>query len=160
MDTQHEILVNLVLTAWRAQNRKLDDMIAKYSDEQWLQETAPGRNTGIYLLGHLAAVNDGLTAILGFGNQLYPALENVFLFSADKSGQTMPSVAELKSYWHKININLEAYMAKMQLQQWFERHSKISEEDFVKEPHRNKISVLITRTAHQSYHLGQLAYLA
>jgi uncharacterized damage-inducible protein DinB len=159
MDTQNEMLVNLVLTAWRGQNKKLDEMITKYSDDQWLQETAPGRNTGIYLLGHLTAVNDGLITILGFGNGLYPALENVFLFNADKSGQTMPSVAELKSCWRTININLEAYIAKMKPEEWLSRHTKVSEEDFAKEPHRNKLNVLISRTVHQSYHLGQLAYL-
>ncbi len=159
MNTQNELFVNMVLNAWRGQNKKLDEMIGKYSDDQWLRETAPGKNTGIYLLGHLAAVNDGLVSILGFGNKLYPELENVFLFNADKSGQTMPSVAELKNGWHKININLEAYIAKMQPEEWFTKHTKISEEDFAKEPHRNKLSVLITRTVHQSYHLGQLAYL-
>ena len=159
METQNELFVKMVLNAWRGENKKLDDMISKYSDDQWLSETAPGKNTGIYLLGHLAAVNDGLVTILGFGNKQYPELESVFLFNADKSGQPMPSVADLKKYWHKININLEAYIAKMKPEEWFTRHTKISEDDFAKEPHRNKLSVLITRTVHQSYHLGQLAYL-
>ena len=159
MNTQNEMFVSMVLTAWRGQNMKLDEMIGKYSDDQWLHETGPGKNTGIYLLGHLSAVNDGLVTILGFGNKLYPELENVFLFNADKSGQIMPSVTELKNAWRKININLEVYIAKMKPEDWFTKHTKISDEDFAKEPHRNKLSVIITRTVHQSYHLGQLTYL-
>lgn len=159
MDTHNEMIVKMVVSAWQGQNKRLDEMIAKYEDEQWLRETAPGKNTGIYLLGHLAAVNDGLTSILGFGNKLYPEMENVFLFSPDKSGQTMPAVSELKSCWHKINSNLEAYMAKMLPEDWFTRHTKISEEDFAKERNRNKLNVLLSRTIHQGYHLGQLAYL-
>jgi len=47
----------------------------------------------------------------------------------------------------------------MQPTEWFTRHTSVSEEDFIKEPHRNKLNVLITRATHQSYHLGQLIYL-
>ena len=32
-------------------------------------------------------------------------------------------------------------------------------EDFIKEPHRNKLNVLLTRTTHLAYHAGQLALL-
>ena len=33
------------------------------------------------------------------------------------------------------------------------------EEDFIKEPHRNKLNIILTRTTHLSYHTGQLALL-
>ncbi len=159
MSAHLAIAVQSVISAWKSQNKRLDDMIVKYADEQWMKETAPDRNTGVYLLGHLTAVNDGLLSILGFSDKLYPQLENIFLFNADKAGLEMPSVSELKTCWHKVNTNLDAYMAKMQPEEWFTRHTKVSEEDFAKEPHRNKLSVLNSRTIHQSYHLGQLAYL-
>jgi hypothetical protein len=42
---------------------------------------------------------------------------------------------------------------------WFERHTSVSEEDFLKEPHRNKLNVLLNRTNHQSYHFGQMILL-
>jgi len=35
----------------------------------------------------------------------------------------------------------------------------VSDEDFSKEPHRNKLNVIINRTNHMSYHLGQLILL-
>ena len=47
----------------------------------------------------------------------------------------------------------------MQPEDWFTKHSAISAEDFAKEPHRNKLNILINRTVHQGYHMGQLAYL-
>ena len=159
MSTQTEMLIQMVVNAWQNHNKKLDDLIAKLSDAQWNAETAPGRNSGIYLLGHLTAVNDGMLTILGFGESLYPELASVFIFESDKSGKEMPTIHELKSYWHKVNLNLDAYLAKMQPADWFTRHTKISEEDFANEPHRNKLSILISRTNHQAYHLGQLAYL-
>ena len=59
-------------------------MLDTLSDEHLAAETAPGANRGIYLLGHLAAVSDGLLPLLGFGEKLYPQLEEVFLTNPDK----------------------------------------------------------------------------
>jgi hypothetical protein len=50
-------------------------------------------------------------------------------------------------------------MATLQPAEWFNRHTVVSEADFEKEPHRNKLNLLINRTNHLSYHLGQLIYL-
>ena len=157
--TQPEISVKMILTAWQAQNAQVDKLIEKLTDEQWMSDTAPGRNSGIYLFGHLTAVNDGMISILGFGEKLHPELETIFLFNKDKSGQTMPSIANLKKYWKEINATLTANIELMSTDDWFARHTKVSEEDFAKEPHRNKLNIIISRTHHQSYHLGQLAYL-
>ena len=157
--TLPSLFVQMALTAWHGQNRSVDELLGKLSDEQLLKETAPGKNTGIYLLGHLAAVNDGLFHLLGIGERLHPELDNIFIFNPDKSGQEMPSVNELKEYWTSINAALTAQFNKMQPEEWFTRHTKISTEDFAKEPQRNKLNVIITRTVHQGYHLGQMNYL-
>lgn len=159
MKTPQEIAIQMVLTAWQAQNAQVDKLIAKLTDEQWMADTAPGRNSGIYLLGHLTAVNDGMISILGFGENRHPELQAMFLFNKDKSGQSYPPITDLKRYWKEVNAILEANIELMSADEWFTRHSKISEEDFAKEPHRNKLNIMINRTHHQSYHLGQLAYL-
>ena len=153
------IFVKMVMLAWQTQNTRVNELLKSLSDEQLSQETAPGRNTGIYLLGHLAAVNDSLFKLLNLGERLHPELDAVFLDNPDKSGMEMPTVDVLKNYWMGINSKLTEHFNKMQPDEWFLRHSAVSEEDFIKEPHRNKLNVLITRTTHQSYHLGQLAYL-
>ena len=44
--------------------------------------------------------------------------------------------------------------------EWFTRHANISEADFPKEPHRNRLNVLLSRTSHLAYHRGQLVLLA
>jgi hypothetical protein len=36
-----------------------------------------------------------------------------------------------------------------------QKHSAVSEEDFLREPHRNRFTVLLGRTAHIAYHVGQ-----
>jgi hypothetical protein len=35
----------------------------------------------------------------------------------------------------------------------------VTEEDFANEPHRNRLAILLSRTSHASYHLGQLMFL-
>jgi hypothetical protein len=159
MQTSTETMIYMVVAAWRGQNKRLDQLLDKLPEEQWKEETAPGRNTGIYLLGHLAAVNDGMLSLLRFQERLHPELDEIFLTNADKSGLTMPSVAELKQYWKEINAALDHHINEMKADDWFTRHAAVSEEDFAKEPHRNRLNILISRSIHQGYHLGQLAYL-
>ncbi len=153
------LFVKMTLTAWHTQNTRVNELLEKLSDEQLLEKTAPGRNTGIYLLGHLTAVNDGLFKLLDIGERLHPELDIVFLSTPDKSGQAMPFVDELKKYLTDINTTLTDQFNKMQPAEWFTRHASVSEEDFAKEPHRNKLNIIITRTVHQGYHLGQMNYL-
>jgi hypothetical protein len=158
-ETSPALFVKMVLTAWQTQNTRLDDLLSKISEDQLIKETAPGRNTGIYLLGHLAAVNDGLFEILDLGERLHPELDPVFLDNPDKSGQIIPPIDEIKQCWKEINTALTGLFNNMQASAWFAKHNAVSAEDFAKEPHRNKLNVLITRTIHQGYHLGQMNYL-
>ena len=154
-----ELVVNMAITAWEAQNTRVTKLFETLTDEQWLSPIAPGKNRGIYLLGHLAAVNDNLIPLLGFGEKFYPQLGALFLSSPDNATLTSPTLAELKQYWNTINTKLSESMRKLRPEEWFTRHNSVSEEDFAKEPHRNKLSVLLNRTTHQSYHVGQLILL-
>ena len=157
--TQQDLVVKMLVNAWEVQHKNMNKALDRLNDEQLSKPTANGRNTGVYLLGHLAAVNDGMMSLLGFGEKQYPELENIFLKNPENSGLAKPSIAELKAYWKKINDTLTPRIADMTTDQWLSRHTAVSEEDFAKEPHRNKLNILISRTNHQSYHLGQLAYL-
>jgi len=38
---------------------------------------------------------------------------------------------------------------------WGQKHVVVSEEDFAKDPSRNRFAILLSRTNHLSYHLGQ-----
>lgn len=154
------VFIKMALSAWDSHNARVNKLVTSLSDEEWLAETAPGRNSGIYLLGHLIAVSDGLFPILGFGERLYPELDKVFLESPDKAGLVMPSLNELKEYWNKVNAKLSGHISQLPAEEWFTRHNNVSEADFAKEPHRNKLNIIINRTNHTSYHLGQLVYLA
>src|SRR5215471_21446952 len=153
------LFVRMAISAWQTQNARLDEMLEKLSDEDLGRETAPGRNTGLYLLGHLTAVNDNLLRLFGFEERIYPDLQKVFISNPDNSGLEKPSAQELRKDWKNVVERLNSHIEKLQPEDWFQRHTAVSEEDFAKEPHRNKLNVLLNRTSHQSYHLGQLAYL-
>ena len=153
------IFIRMVLDAWNSYNGRVKNLLNTLSDEQLLSETAPGRNRGIYLIGHLIAVSDGLFPILGFGERLYPELDKDFLENPDKPGLETLSINKLKEYWDNVNTKLAGHINQMPEDEWFNRHNKVSESDFIKEPHRNKLNIIINRTNHTSYHLGQLVYL-
>ena len=153
------VFIKMALSAWETYNTRIKKLLDTLTDEQLLAETAPGRNSGIYIIGHLVAISDGLIPILGFGERLYPELDKIFLDNPDKSGLEKPSINELKQYWNRVNAKLADHINQTTADEWFTRHNKVSEEDFAKEPHRNKLNIIINRTNHTSYHLGQLIYL-
>jgi len=157
--SEKELFIKMVMSNWNLQVGRMNSVLAKLSDEELLAPTAPGRNTGIYLLGHLAAVSDGMFTFLGIGERLNPAMDEVFLHNPEESNLEKPSIAELKEYWNKVNAVLSEKMNQIAPEEWFNRHTAVSEEDFAKEPHRNKLNIVINRTNHLSYHLGQLVYL-
>jgi hypothetical protein len=154
-----ELMIKMVISAWESYFQRVNKLFENLSDEQLQKQVAPGRNTGTYLLGHLVAVTDGMLPLLGFGEKLYPGLDKIFLESPDAAGLTMPSIPELRIYWKNVNNKLSENMNAMSADDWFARHNAVSQEDFTKEPHRNKLNIIINRTNHQSWHYGQLLFL-
>ena len=158
MDHQ-QVFIKMALDPWNSQIGKADKLFSSLSDEELQQETAPGRNSGIYLLGHLTAVHDALLPLMGLGEKLYPQLEDTFIKNPDKSGIEKPPAKDLRNYWSEVNNKLAQHFARLTADEWFQKHTSVSDEDFAKEPHRNRLNVLLTRTNHPVYHLGQLVFL-
>ena len=48
-----ELAIKMILNAWEAQNKEFDKLLESLTEEQLAKSIAPGKNTGIYLLGHL-----------------------------------------------------------------------------------------------------------
>lgn len=157
--TVEQVYVKMALSGWESGIKRTDALINGLNDEELAKEIAPGRNRGIYLLGHLTAVHDAMPVILGLGTPSYPELASVFLESPDKAGLEMPSIATLRQQWSETNDRLATLMQKLQPAEWFERHMNVSPEDFAKEPWRNKLNVLLGRTVHLASHQGQLVLL-
>jgi hypothetical protein len=155
----HSIFVKMIFDRWNALLKNADSIFDTVSDEQLQQELRPGKNRGIYLLGHLIAVHDDMLSILDLGAKEYPDLYTLFVSSPDNASSEMPSVGELRALWKKQLVTLTAKLERLTTDEWFEKHTLVSAEDFAKEPHRNKLNIILTRTTHLSYHVGQLTLL-
>lgn len=156
---QTALILKMVFDRWNASIKNADTLFAALSDEALENEIAPGKNRGIYLLGHLIAVHDDMLVLLDMGERQYPELQEPFLKEADKKIAQLPSVAELRTFWANQCSVLKQKFDNLQPEQWFEKHTAVTAEDFAKEPHRNKLNIIITRTTHLQYHLGQLVLL-
>ncbi len=157
--TTTEIAVKMVLDRWNASIKNCDSLLSSLTDEQLQKEIAPGKNRGIYLLGHLIAVHDDMLILMDMGDKLYPELNEPFIKSPDKTVAQLPSIAELRSFWSKQCDVMRQKTDSLKTDEWFEKHTAVSAEDFAKEPHRNKLNIIITRTSHLQYHSGQLVLL-
>ncbi len=157
--TTNQTMVKMVLDRWNGSIKNADALLQTLTDEQLQKEIAPGKNRGIYLLGHLVAVHDDMLVLLNMGEKLYPALYEPFLTFADKKVEAIPTATELRKYWNNQCETLKQHFESLSAEQWFEKHTAVSEEDYIKEPHRNKLNIIITRTTHLAYHTGQLQML-
>jgi hypothetical protein len=152
-----QLSVRIALNAWEANVKRANAVFGKFTNEELMLEVAPGKNRVIYILGHLIAVHDMLLPLLGLGERLYLQLDEAFISNPDKMIKELSSPGDLRTYWININDILLNRFNSLSPDEWFQKHTMISEEDFAKEPHRNRLSVLISRTAHLAYHLGQVA---
>lgn len=159
MNHNTELFVKMTLDAWNSHLNRTDTLFNELSDDQLQKQVSSGRNRGVYLLGHLTSVHDRLLPLLGFGEQLHPELNEPFLTNPDDATKSIPSTPELRSYWKEVNGRLGQHIKSLSADQWLQKHSSVSAEDFAKEPHRNRLNVLISRTNHLAGHLSQLLFL-
>jgi len=159
MKQPQELLIKSALDTWYSQVSSVDKLLETLTDAQLQKEVSPNKNRGIYLLGHLVAVHDRLLSLLNLGTRLHPELDEAFITNPDNAAAIMPSLPDLRYYWKEVNDALAEHFNKLTPDEWFQKHNSVSEEDFAKEPHRNRLAVLINRATHLSYHSGQLVLL-
>ena len=146
-----------VVKAWTAAMASLDKQFASFSDDELQQEIAPGKNRVFYLLGHMTAVHDRMLPLLRLGDRLHPELDQPFLTDPDRKSPDAISAAALRRAWADVSAKLNGAIAALPSDEWLTRHDAVSEEDFGKEPTRNRLSVLQARMTHAGFHSGQLA---
>lgn len=154
-----EVILKMIFDRWFTSVKNCDNLLNGFTDEQLQKEIAPGKNRGIYLLGHLIAVHDDMVVLLDMGEKLYPELHKTFIASPDKTVAELPSIKELRDKWNKQCEVMKQKFENLQPEEWFEKHTAVSADDFAKEPFRNKLNIVLTRTTHLQYHIGQLVLL-
>ena len=155
--TPEQSVVASAVHAWKLNIERADKAFSGLSDEQLRAEVAPGRNRLVYLWGHLIAVHDAMLPLLDLGPRLHPELDAAFLTGADKAVADLPSAAELKRLWDEVNGRVLVGFGAFTAADWAGKHTVVSEQDFAANPLRNRLSILLSRTSHVAYHLGQCA---
>lgn len=152
-----ELFVATVVTSWKQIVNRLDERVTPLGDEQFQKQIAPNKNRIFYLLGHLTVVHDRMLPLLGIGERLHPELDEAYLANPDRTFPDPLSAADLKKAWSEVNTAITSAVEKFSVQDWLEKHTAVSSEDFSKDPTRNRLAVFLNRANHASYHTGQIA---
>jgi len=56
-----------------------------------------------------------------------------------------------------VNPAIISAVEKFSVDDWLKKHTAVSDEDFSKNPTRNRLVVVLYRTNHGSFHTGQIA---
>src|SRR6202021_1623400 len=154
-----QALVAAGVNSWKLNIERANKLFSPLTEEQLLKEVAPGKNRLIYLWGHLTAVHDRMLPLLVLGPRLHPEYDALFLTNPDKAAPELPAAAEIKKAWDDVNGTLLAGFESLSATDWLQKHASVSDEDFAKDPARNRFSVLLSRTNHIGFHLGQTALI-
>lgn len=153
--TTEQAVVASAIHSWKLNIERADKLFSALSDERLTHQVAPGKNRLVYLWGHLIAVHDAMFPLIGLGPRKYPELDAIFLTEADNATAELPSATTLKKAWDDVHSNLLSAFEGLSASAWLEKHTVVSAEDFAKNPLRNRLSILLSRTVHVGYHLGQ-----
>jgi hypothetical protein len=135
-------------------NMYLDEL----TDEELRSDIIPGKNHGVWILGHLVASDDTLSEYLGYGPTLFPESQ---VYS---QGNTLLPVDECKSpsvlrgEWKKVCEKNESIYQTLTDAELDQPHAMLQgnpAEDYFK----TKQGVIINWSLHQVHHAGQLALL-
>lgn len=149
--------LKIAILQWDVSNKRMLKVLESISDEKFFSPIVPNGNSPSWLLGHLADTDDLLLGLFGIRQRLYPELSKVYHHTKGTNQTGHLSKQELIAQWKQIVGELDAAFKKMSEQEWLSRHMAVSVEDFAKEPHRNKLNVMLSRVTHKASHLGQIA---
>lgn len=129
------------------------------NDEELMLPVAPGRNHGIWILGHLIESEDELSKYLGKGDMLYPEMEEQFgMKSKLLAPFDYPSAQELRERWKAVVAKNDRMFSSVVDEEWDDPHALVvgdPKEDF----YGTKGRCIHLWILHQMYHTGQLAIL-
>ncbi|MEO8665859.1 MAG: DinB family protein [Ignavibacteria bacterium] len=129
------------------------------TDKDFEMELSPGKNHGVWILGHMIASDDDFSLMMGKGELLFPEYQELFgQGSKLQPVKNYPAVEQLRKQWNDL----------------FEKNKKIYEDlkdaDFNQPPENTtdankdffntKAKVIMAWQLHQMYHGGQLSVLA
>jgi uncharacterized damage-inducible protein DinB len=58
--------------------------------------------------------------------------------------------------WTDVSSKLTSAFELLTAEQWLEKNSAVSPDEFAKDPARNRLAILLSRTNHVAFHTGQI----
>jgi len=148
--------LEICLLQWDVYNRRMQKAFEAISDENFNKPIVNGGNSPSWLLGHLADTDDALLELFGIRSRVFPELAKIYHHERGTNQTGHLSREELNTKWKAIIAELDRAFKNMSESDWHGRHMVVSEDDFKKEPHRNKLNVMLSRVTHKASHLGQI----
>jgi hypothetical protein len=93
--------------------------------------------------------------MLGLGERLHPELDEAYITNPDRAIADPVSASDLKNAWTEVKEKLTASFEGFSPEDWLEKHTAVSDEEFAKDPTRNRLAVVMSRTNHVSFHSCQ-----
>ena len=152
--------LEICLLQWETYNRRMQKLIGTISEENYRKPIMPGGNSPSWLTGHLVDTDDALLELFGIRERMFPELAKIYHHERGTNQSGHLSREELTTKWKAILAALDKSFKAMTEADWHGRHMAVTEEDFLKEPHRNKLNVMLGRVGHKASHLGQIALQA
>ncbi len=147
----------ICLIQWDTYNKRMQKVIDTISEQNFNAPIVTNGNSPSWLLGHLVDTDDKLLELFGISNRLFPELEKIYHHERGSNQTGHLSKGELATKWAAISAALNKAFKSWSESDWLSRHTAVTEEDFKKEPQRNKLNVMLSRVSHKASHLGQIA---
>ncbi|MBX7044811.1 MAG: DinB family protein [Ignavibacteria bacterium] len=128
------------------------------TDDELKMEIAPGKNHGVWILGHLIASDDDFSVFMGKGDLLFPDYYEMFgQGSKLQPVENYPPIPLLREQWKTIIEKNRKIYSELQDQELNEPHGRMEnpEKDFFKTKQR----IIFYWQLHQMYHAGQLSII-
>jgi uncharacterized damage-inducible protein DinB len=149
--------LDICLLQWDIFNRSMRKVLDTISDENFHKPIVNNGNSPSWLLGHLADTDDALLELFGIRKRMFPNLAKIYHHERGTNQSGHLTKEELSNQWNDIVGELDMAIKSYRENEWLSRHMAVSEEDFKREPHRNKLNVMLSRVIHKASHLGQIA---
>jgi len=147
----------ICLLQWTAYNSRMQKMMDAISEQNLNSPITPNGNSPSWLFGHLADTDDKLLELFGIRERMFPELEKIYHHERGTNQKGHLSKEELSIKWKAITAELDKAFKSWGERDWLSKHTAVTDEDFKKEPQRNKLNVLLSRVSHKASHLGQVA---
>jgi uncharacterized damage-inducible protein DinB len=152
--------LEIALLQWDANTKRTLKTLESFNEENFHRQIVANGNSPSWLFGHLADTDDMLLELFGIRARLYPELKTIYHHERGSNLSNHLTRQELISKWKAIIAELDNAFKGINENDWLGRHMAVTEDEFQKEPQRNKLNVLLSRVTHKAYHLGQIALLA